>query len=457
MTVHYRIIFLLAGIFVLYTLLFSGFIYYSISNYAFTDFYKRLEIRAASLAKVKLEKQTDVGVIREIQKDYLEKLPNQKEYILLIQNEDVRYQPIYKQVDKEFVANIISQNIANYSKKNKFYSGIRYHASSGNDYVVIVGAENYFYTHHITYLQKLIVTSLIYAILLVLLIALFISRTLTKPINRIITNVEKISTENLHLRLKLPHKNDALQRLTLTFNDMLNRLETSFETQKNFISNASHELNTPLTAIIGEADLALSKTRSPKEYQDSLQKILEESERLNKKIKALLFLAQTGYDGKRQKFDKVRVDQLILDVVETIHKINNKVQVRIDFSLLPEMPQKLKIKGNEQLLHLALSNIIINGCKYSDNKPVSVALTASDKDVIIVIKDYGIGIPAQELQYIYDPFFRASNTSSYEGYGIGLPLSQNIIKMHGGKLQVNSQINEGTSVQINIPIGDYSF
>jgi signal transduction histidine kinase len=127
----------------------------------------------------------------------------------------------------------------------------------------------------------------------------------------------------------------------------------------------------------------------------------------------------------------------------------------MDFSLLPENPEKLKIKGNEQLLLLALCNIVENACKYSDLQPVQIALGASDSMVVIVIKDKGIGIPEKDLPYIFDPYYRASNTSNYEGYGIGLPLSRNIISMHKGELLISSLQGHGTTVQINLPMGNY--
>jgi signal transduction histidine kinase len=237
---------------------------------------------------------------------------------------------------------------------------------------------------------------------------------------------------------------------------MLDRLETAFETQNNFISNASHELSTPLTTIIGETEVTLSKSRSDKEYVESLTTILSEAERLEKITKSLLFLAQTGFEGKTQKFDKVRVDQLLWDVKNTIDKINPKNKVQINTSLMPESPEQLKIKGNEQLLHLALTNLVSNACKYSNNKPVTVSIGASGDKVIIVIKDTGVGIPEAELKFIYDPFFRASNVTEYEGYGIGLPLARNIVRMHAGELVVFSKINEGTTVQVSFPIGHYS-
>jgi signal transduction histidine kinase len=236
---------------------------------------------------------------------------------------------------------------------------------------------------------------------------------------------------------------------------MLIRMETSFNTQNNFISNASHELRTPLTAIIGEADVALTKVRDVEEYIETIKVILEEAENLDKKTQALLFLAQTGFNGKTIKFDKVRMDQLLWDVKVTTEKINPKSKIVIDMSLLPENPMKLKVNGNNQLLHLAVSNIILNACKYSKFETVNVSLGSIDTYILLVVKDSGIGIPESEIEHIYDPFFRASNTQNFEGYGIGLPLTRNIIHMHGGELLVNSIQNIGTTVQIKLPIGQF--
>src|SRR5690606_4866936 len=169
------------------------------------------------------------------------------------------------------------------------------------NHLVIISAENYFSAHHLAYLRNLILTSLVIAALIIVLFSIMFSRKIIEPIQNIIRKTKEIGFENLHLRLEVPSSNDSIRELTQTFNDMLNRLETSFETQKNFISNASHELNTPLTSIIGEADVTLSKLREPLEYIESINAMLGEAEKLQKKTQALLLLAQTGFDGKRQK------------------------------------------------------------------------------------------------------------------------------------------------------------
>ena len=103
-------------------------------------------------------------------------------------------------------------------------------------------------------------------------------------------------------------------------------------------------------------------------------------------------------------------------------------------------------------MHLAIANVLNNACKYSHNKPVSLSIAASNQQVVIIIKDQGVGIPEDDIPFIYDPFYRASNTHFFKGYGIGLPLARNIIKQHNGLLSVSSILHTGTTVQIKLPL-----
>lgn len=456
MTIKTRIILILTSVFIFYTLLYSGFIYYSISKYSYEDFYKRLELRAVTTAKIELDEQKkEINTFKEFRIGYLEQLPDERSYIFELNEKEINRNLKKHKLPRILIDEIVKNKIAKSRVDNTFYAGVIYSVDE-SDYISIVSATNYYSSHHNVYLKNLLLISLLIALIIIFLTAYFLTKKILAPIEYITNRVKNISTENMHLRLNEGKANDELGVLITTFNDMLNRLETSFETQKNFISNASHELNTPLTTILGEADLALSKIRTTDEYIEALSAILEEAENLDKKTKALLFLAQTGYNGKVLKFDKVRVDQLIIDVKTTVVKIYPQAKLNIDFSLLPESPEKLKVKGNEQLLHLAFSNIIMNACKYSNNKEVRISVGSTLKEVVVTIKDYGIGIPANEMQYIYDPFFRASNTRQFDGYGIGLPLARNVIRIHGGELIVESKKDKGTLVEVRLPIGNYS-
>jgi len=441
-----KTLYALITILVVYTVSFVAFIMYSITNFAFSDFYKRLDLRRNLAAEQLLngkQVQTDWSLT------YLEELNGQQEFIVefddklkIIDNKGFNT-ALWEKVNKE--------GETNFKEGNTFYS-TKFYQLEDKSYIVGVSAENYFYTHHLRYLQNLLLIALVLGLLFVIVISLLVKRSFIKPITGLINEVKKIGSENLYLRLSEEKYKGVLHKLANTFNRMLNRVETSFETQKNFISNASHELNTPLTSIIGIADLSLSKDRTVDEYKQAMQKIIDAAENLEKKTNALLLLARTGYEkDNKLNFKPVRIDQIIMDAEMTVKAIHERFYIKTDFSMLPDDSMKLKVNGLAPLLQLAISNIVSNACKYSSDHTAYVALGTFEHGILILIRDEGIGIPEQELSYIYDPYFRASNTQHFSGYGIGLPLARNIIKMHDGKLSVTSALGKGTTVRIELP------
>jgi signal transduction histidine kinase len=434
-------------------LLFGGSIYYFLYNYSYADFYKRLETRATIAAKYNFDAdKVTAESFKTIREEHLEKLTEEKEYLYQIeQNSDLKEVAKKSLLPLHFIRDIIANAKSTLQINDTFYTGIRYN-NNEKLYIVVVSAKNYYASHHLLFMRNIIFIAIVLIILITTYLSLFFSKHIFDPIKNITRRVKQISTENIHLRIEENNEDDEISQLISTFNDLLNRLETAFETQKNFISNASHEFGTPLTSIMGEAEVMLMKERSPEEYQQSLTSILGQAERLNQITQTLLYLAQTGYTNKRVHFEILRTDELIWQTKEMIDKLNPKNNIQIDFSLLPENPKKLKVMGNKQLLYLAFTNILNNACKYSNNKPVQVTIASSDNQVFLAFKDQGIGIPASEMPFIYDPFFRASNTRNFEGYGIGLPLTRNIIKIHNGHLQVSSVVEKGTTVQIKLPL-----
>lgn len=449
-----RIALIVFGSNVTILLLFGAAIYYSLNKYSYNDFYKRLQTRASIAAKYKFQAdRLNANALKAIKEQHLEKLPNEKEYLFEISGDSTL--PLASAahgLPVRFLEEIFDKGTAQLKEGNRFYTGIKY--SAGNrDYLVIVSAHNYYSTHHLHFLRNVIIAGMVLMALITIAFSFYFSKRILDPIRMITLKVKQISTESIHLRLDEPGNTSEISELIQTFNDLLNRLETSFETQKNFISNASHEFGTPITSIIGEADVALIKDRKPEEYKEVLQNVLQQAERLNQITKSLLFLAQTGYKGKNLVFERVRMDEIVWNVKEVIDKLNPQNKVFVDIDLLPEDPKKLKVNGNKELLHLAIANIISNACKYSYNKPVTVSIASSSEEVILVVKDAGVGIPAAEMPFIYDPFFRASNTHLFEGYGIGLPLARNIIRLHHGQLLVSSEVNAGTTVRMTFPFG----
>jgi signal transduction histidine kinase len=428
-------------------------VFYFLSNYSYADFYKQLEARVSVTEKYYFEtNRKDAQVLKNIRKEHLELLSDEKEYILYFPNAnsikriaDMHSLPI------NFLNLIYTQQFANFQKDETFYHGKKRENKKGF-YFVIVSATNYYNTHHLILLKKVLFAGGFISILIIIYLTNLFSKRFFNPINKIITKVNSISTNNIHLRLDENKNTIEINRLTTTFNNLLNRIEIAFETNKNFISNASHEFGTPLTAIIGEADVALLKDRTLDEYKETLEKILKQSERLNKISQSLLLLAQIGYKENKLNDTVLRTDELILQANEIMNQLIPKNHIKIDFDLLPENPKKLKVLGNKELLILAMTNILTNACKYSSNKPVIVSLASTNNEIVMIFKDQGIGIPESELPFIFDPFYRASNTEAYDGYGIGLSLTQNIIKIHKGELIISSVLHKGVTIQVRLPV-----
>jgi signal transduction histidine kinase len=428
-------------------------VYFYLSNYTYADFYKRLEARVSVAEKYQFESnQRDAQVLKNIRNEHLELLSDEKEYILYCPNTSaIKQLADSNSLPIDFLNIVSSQQFANFQKDDIFYYG-KIRKSTEGFYFIIVSAKNYYNSHHLILLKKVLFTGGFIAILIIIYFTYLFSLNFFNPIRKIISKVNSISTDNIHLRLDDNQNSVEINQLATTFNNLLNRIEIAIETNKNFISNASHEFGTPLTAIMGEADVALLKDRTPIEYQETLQKILKQSERLNKISQSLLFLAQIGYKENKFNYTILRTDELILQANEIMNQLIPENNIKIDFELLPENPKKLKVMGNKDLLMLAITNIMTNACKYSSNKPVIVSLASTNNEIVMIFKDQGIGIPESELPYIYDPFFRASNTAAYDGYGIGLPLTQNIIKIHKGELIINSVLHKGVTVQVKLPI-----
>ncbi|MBS1566755.1 MAG: HAMP domain-containing histidine kinase, partial [Bacteroidetes bacterium] len=268
----------------------------------------------------------------------------------------------------------------------------------------------------------------------------------------IISRVKDISAHNLHLRLENRRGRDEISELTGTFNNMLDRLQASFETQNNFVSNASHELRTPLTTIIGEADLALSRPRSNEEYRESMLVIIREAEKLHSLTTHLLTLAQSGFDGRKQDWESLRIDELLWESMQAVENIEPASRHQWELESLPDNEADMNVIGNRHLLKQAFSNVLLNACKYSDYQKVQIALKPDASSIHLVVTDHGIGIPDAEQRYIFEPFYRASNTSRYEGHGVGLPLTRTIIRLHGGNIRVQSREGRGTTVYVTLPV-----
>jgi len=428
--------------------LLSGFVWYFSNEFAFEDFYKRLEARVNIAAQIKLYEDDNNDVYAKMRNQYLERLPSEKEFII---EAGSNQSTVDRELPKVFYDRINAGFMARYRVDNHFYAG-KFFKNSQQGYVVIVSANDPFGFRELKDLQKILIIGFFLSIILSFIVGWRFSNYMLMPLRNIIKSVKKIKAENLHLRLDVKSGSDEMSQLAQTFNNMLNRLETAFETQNNFISNASHELRTPLTIISGEVELAIkSKDDAEKQYK-ALTKIKDESDRLEHILTSLLGLAQSGFNGKNQPWEEVRIDELLWEIKASVNQVHPNSRIDIDLNTLPDDDEQLTLKINKNLIKLAISNIVSNACKYSNNNPVTINLESKANTLSIAVTDLGIGIPQTDIQHIFEPFYRASNTNDFKGYGVGLPLSLNIIRLHRGSIAIKSQEGIGTEIKVLLPI-----
>lgn len=213
---------------------------------------------------------------------------------------------------------------------------------------------------------------------------------------------------------------------------MIRRIERTYQSEKSFISNASHELNNPLTAIQGECEISLMKERTPAEYQGALLRIASETKRIILLMKHLMFLSKGEEEILKTDARPIFLAEFLMPF------LGRRIQFSPDnFSLVLEM--------NPDLLKTALDNLISNALKYSGDRMVEMRL----RGPVLEIKDQGIGIPPDELSRIFQPFYRASNTREYAGNGIGLSLALRILGVYGAQVDIASTLGKGTTVRID--------
>lgn len=278
----------------------------------------------------------------------------------------------------------------------------------------------------------------------------FVGRML-RPINRINHRIDEITASNLSLRLPEGENPDELTQLAQRFNRMLNRLEDAFRLQRSFVSHASHELRTPLTAITGQLEVSLLADDEPDELRATLGSVLDDVRGLNRMVNGLLALASASMDSSAVPMGPVQLDHLLEQVRLDIQRLQPGYTVHFQVDASDSAPTDWRLTGSEPLLRTAFFNLLDNGGKFSPNHTVSVYLTAPEKSIQLRVHNTGSIIPADQLSAIFVPFQRGRNASGLPGYGIGLPLTERIVRLHQGQIEVESTTDSGTTFIVTFP------
>jgi heavy metal sensor kinase len=299
-----------------------------------------------------------------------------------------------------------------------------------------------------------LVRTLIIAVPLTLVLAgaggIFLARRALKPVDKIAQTAQEIEESDLGRRINVKTK-DELGRLAATLNEMIGRLDKAFKRQKQFTSDASHELRTPLAVIEAESTLALQKERPSGDYRQSLEIVSRETRQMSSIIDQLLTLARADAGKEQWNFTEVDLGKLISSLGTDVEVLCQEKGLSFQLGQLPGSV----VKGDESRLRELFMNLLDNAIRYTPSPgTISISLRHEGQMAVVAITDTGIGIPAEDIPLIFERFYRVDKSRSRAegGSGLGLAICRHIAEVHGGKIEVESQVGAGSTFSVWLPL-----
>ncbi len=279
----------------------------------------------------------------------------------------------------------------------------------------------------------------------------FLARKNLAPIVALTYEVNRITSSNLHKRLPVVNPRDELGQLATTCNELLERISASFDDQRRFMADASHEIRTPISVALTAAQVTYDgETRSAAEYRDALRIVIEQMRRLKRIVQDMFLLAQVDAGAFEPTITSFYLEELIEEAVRAARIISNSLHVRVQVESGGEAP----IEGDEGLLRQLLVALLDNAIRHTPAEgSVTVSLTAEPGSWYVAVADTGSGIPMEDQPYIFDRFYRADKARTREagGSGLGLSIARWIATLHNGELTLSESSNRGTRFTLRLP------
>ena len=303
-------------------------------------------------------------------------------------------------------------------------------------------------TQQLQWLVRLSIIALPALLLLAVIGGYWIAGKALKPIHQITQTAARISQgQDLDKRIHLGGGTDELHQLADVLDNMINRLDQAFKSEQQFTSDASHELRTPMSVIMAQCEYILENTRTPEEYEAALKVIQRQGRKMSKLIEDMLCVARLEQNKDSYPREMVDFSTLVQDICMDMALLKSK-----NIVLEREIEPDIFLMGNAMLLTRMVTNLISNGYRYGkQNGRISIRLKYSN-GILLSVEDNGIGIPVEQQGMIFRRFYRVESARFSEGAGLGLAMVEDIVKYHGGTVEVVSAVGEGSKFTVKFPV-----
>lgn len=435
MTLKNRISLLVSLLFTILFGLASTVIFVLYSNYRKEEFRDRLEIKALSNIKLLVNvKQIDNQLLKIIDQNSINKLYDEKTLVF-----DSNYKLIYSSIDDAKIN--WSVNDLKYLKKNKTFFkqqgdyevyGVFYDTNDKDFYALISATDDYG-KKKLLFLRYTLIISYIFFTCICWLLTSFMVKKAMNPLHAFHQKIKNINENNLDTRIESNSSKNEIDLIADEFNFMMDRIEISYQKQKEFTAHASHELRTPLSRMTSQIENGIADPDIEPKNKTFLTSILADVNHLSELINSLLILSKI--DNRRpDQQDTQRIDEILFASIEKINKIFP------DFVILFEMEENddldfiLEVNGNKNLLEIAITNVLKNAYIYSDNKQAQVKISTENGLLVLSISNSGNTLNETEQQNLFQPFMRGENAKGITGFGLGLRIVNRILNLHNANI-----------------------
>lgn len=422
----------------LFTVIFAAsatVIYFLFADFRKEEFENRLKEKALSSIKLLVEvEQIDRQLLKIIDQNSIQKLYNEKTLIF-----DADYNLIYSSLDDTKIhwtpkdLNYLKDKKTFFRKENENEIYGVFYDSKDNDYFALISATDNYGKRKLEYLLFILVVTYFIFTIFCWFATSFAIRKLLLPLDIFHSKIKSINENNLDIRVNVKDKKDEIDLLANEFNQMLHRIDISYQKQKEFTAHASHELRTPIARVTSQIENKIFDEKVNPEYKGFLKNIIKDINQISDLISSLLLLSK--FDNKlTSNFEICRIDELIFDISEHMIKLYPDFKLHLDINEDKDIENHLEVRGHKSLLKIALTNLLKNAYLYSDNKQATVTLSSSDKNLILSISNNGKTLSNEEQLNLFQPFMRGSNSKNTSGFGLGLRIVQRILLQHNAQI-----------------------
>lgn len=432
MTLKNRISLLVSLLFTILFGLASTVIFVLYSNFRKEEFRDRLEIKALSNIKLLVNvKEVDDQLLKIIDQNSINKLYDEKTLVF-----DSHFKLIYSSIDDAKI-NWSVEDLKYLKKHKTFFKqqgdyevyGVFYDTKDKDFYALISATDDYG-KRKLLFLRYTLIISYILFTCICWVLTSFMVKKAMNPLSIFHQKIKNINENNLDTRIASKSNKDEIDLIANEFNFMMDRIEVSYQKQKEFTAHASHELRTPLSRITAQIENTVADPATSVKGKSFLTTILSDINHLTELISSLLILSKIDNNKNNEDNEVHRMDEILFSAIENLKRSFPEFIILFEIEESDNLDTALEVKGNKNLLEIALINVLKNACVYSDNKQALVKISTQENHLVISVLNTGKTLTETEQKNLFQPFMRGKNSKGTSGFGLGLRIVNRILTLH---------------------------